>query len=375
MRALAWWLRKAKEMTSTRSYRGTIDEIDASGFICGWALQRDGEAAAVSIKYEGREHAKLVADLYRHDLAGAGVGLGCHAFRTPLPCPPETFNPALLEVCFEDGTPLPQGPFFRAWAKLDLLSSPVTNLVNFEFTTRCNLRCTYCAVSLPDYVGVDFEIDDFDKLVEQLKARKLKTVNVNGHGETTFVPDWHRRVSALADAGFDITIITNLARKLAPKELALMARMSVITVSIDTHDAKLLRQIRRAVKVETILWNIEAIRRAADEHKLARPRFIWSCVVSDLIAMGLADFVRFGIAHGVNDYVLCNMVEHPGLSAKVQPRNVLALPSHNLARFSGVLAEAKDLIHEAGGGLHIAGDLAELISTMATPSAEVARVS
>jgi MoaA/NifB/PqqE/SkfB family radical SAM enzyme len=309
--------------------------------------------------------------MYRHDLEAAGFGSGHHAFRTPLPCPAEKFDPSLLEICFEDGTPLAVGGFFRAWTDVDLLTSPVTRLVNFEFTTRCNLRCTYCAVSLPDYVGEDFEVDDFDKLVEQLKTRKVKTVNVNGHGETTFVPGWDRRITTLADAGFDITIITNLARLLNPEELAVMARMYIITVSIDTHEKRLLSQIRRHVKLENILTNMRAIEAAADELKLPRPTFVWSCVVSDLVAMKLADFVRFGLTQGVKDYVLCNLVEHQGISAPLQPKNVLTLPREELAQFAKVLAEVKRLVREANGGLLFAGDLDELIDITTVKSAAV----
>jgi uncharacterized radical SAM superfamily Fe-S cluster-containing enzyme len=60
--------------------------------------------------------------------------------------------------------------------------SPITHLANIEFTTNCNLRCVYCAVSQPTYVGTDMETSDFDQILVTLKNRHVKSITVNGHG-------------------------------------------------------------------------------------------------------------------------------------------------------------------------------------------------
>jgi hypothetical protein len=54
----------------------------------------------------------------------------------------------------------------------------------------------YCAVSQPTYNGQDMELADLPALISMLKARRIQTLVVNSHGETTFIPDWHHRIMA-----------------------------------------------------------------------------------------------------------------------------------------------------------------------------------
>lgn len=341
-------------------HTGYLDGITEDGKVVGWARSDPNVPVVISVAYNGQQCPSVVADLYRADLEAAGHGSGRHGFAFPLPCAASKFDPALLHVGFGDGTPLPFGRFFDEWKKVDLLRSGVTRHVNLEFTTRCNLRCAYCAVSLPGYVGRDLDLSDIDYLIEQLKDRKVQIINVNGHGETTFVADWHRRIDSLMDAGFGISIITNLARLLREEELATMARMHMVTVSIDTHEPLLLRQVRRHVKLENILTNMRAISRTAADLAIPEPRFVWSCVISDKTAMTIADYTRFGISNGVKDYQICNLVEHEGFSEPDAPKSPLTLPPDQLSHFACLLSEAKETIRRAGGSISIGGDLEEL---------------
>ncbi len=339
---------------------GYLDGITEDGKIVGWARSDPNAPAVISVAYNGQQCPSVVADLYRPDLEAAGFGSGRHGFAFPLPCAASKFDPALLHVGFRDGGPLTFARFFDDWRKVDLLRSGVTRQVNLEFTTRCNLRCAYCAVSLPEYVGSDLDLSDFDYLVEQLKTRKVEIINVNGHGETTFVAGWHKRIDALMDAGFAISIISNLARRLRREELATMARMHKVTVSIDTHEPVLLRQVRRHVKLENIMTNMKAIAQAAVDLGIPGPRFVWSCVVSDKTALTIADYARFGISNGVKEYVICNLVEHEGLIEPDAPKSPLTLAPDQLSHFARLLSEAKETIRQAGGSIFIGGDLEEL---------------
>src|SRR3954468_15966262 len=117
---------------------GWIDEIDAEGFIKGWAFEKPGHASVLTMKHAGRTLSTISADLYRPDLAVEGIGSGHHAFCVPLPPVEGAFDPLLLEICFANGQPLNVGYSFDVWRNIDLLESSYTQYVNFELTTRCN---------------------------------------------------------------------------------------------------------------------------------------------------------------------------------------------------------------------------------------------
>ena len=76
----------------------------------------------------------------------------------------------------------------------DLLGPGVIDYIRLDLTTRCNLRCVYCAVSQADYQGFDMAPDIVEKakqaIVDLARHNSLVAVDVNGHGETTIVEGW-----------------------------------------------------------------------------------------------------------------------------------------------------------------------------------------
>lgn len=190
---------------------GRIDKIDADGFICGWAFEIRGVRSMISVAYKGRAIGIFSANLYRRDLELAGVGDAHHAFRIPIPDDPDHFDIEALVISFVHGKSLERGVLLRQWAAVDLLSSPVTPHVHLELTSRCNLRCIYCAVSQPGYKGSDFPLASLEYLIEQVKVRGTTSIAVNGHGETTFIPEWFRATNLFADAGFSLALTSNFA--------------------------------------------------------------------------------------------------------------------------------------------------------------------
>jgi hypothetical protein len=61
-------------------------------------------------------------------------------------------------------------------------------------TTNCNLRCTYCCVSQPWYIGQNLDISRLDHFISELSDYKVGLIQVNGHGETTTVEGWEKLV-------------------------------------------------------------------------------------------------------------------------------------------------------------------------------------
>lgn len=349
---------------------GCIDDV-RHGLVQGWAREAGRDAPArLLARHAGGEDIEVLADGYRADLAAAGIGQGRHAFAFRIAAP--DFDPARLDLRLADGTPLrPTAACLAAWqesrAKLGadaveaLLESPVTRVLHWEMTRNCNLRCTYCAVSQPGYRGEDMPLDDFDGLVATLKARGVRTLVVNGHGETTGIPGWHTRILALAAAGFRLGIISNFARLLRDEELDAMARIASIQVSVDTHRPEVLRAIRRRVDLGNILLNMTAVRARAEVLGLPRPVFAWSCVMSDQVALDFADYVRFGIAAGVAAFDVCNLSRYPDLPGVTMPEHATTLPDEKLLRFAAVLTEGRATAARHGVALQIQAGLLDTL--------------
>jgi Radical SAM superfamily len=342
---------------------GFLDAIN-NGFIFGWARRRDkSDPPTISVYYQGSLCEKSLADIYRPDLKAAGIGHGRHGFKVAIPCDVLTFNPELLDVRCDDGTLLPRTEEFLGWRRpnTDLLASPVTRTFHLELTSNCNLRCVYCPVSQPWYEGKDMEVADFDELVQMLKARRVRTLVVNGHGETTMIPGWHHKIIVLAAAGFRLSIISNFARLLTEEELGAMARISEIQISVDTHRQEVLRAIRRRVDLGNILINMAGITATASRLSLPKPEFSWSCVVTDQVALDLVNYIRFGLACGVRHFTLCNLTQHDDIKGARNVRHVTSLPDEELKQVSHLLVQTSAIIEKAGGTLTIQAGLIDCI--------------
>jgi MoaA/NifB/PqqE/SkfB family radical SAM enzyme len=216
-----------------------------------------------------------------------------------------------------------------------------------EFTSRCNLRCVYCAVSQPDYVGTDLEIPDIDELVRELRRRGTRRVCVHGHGETTILKEWDTWVGALVDAGFEVHMIGNFARAYKEHEIALFARYDSIQVSLDTMDAELLGELRRGARLHVILDNMDRIRAAAGEGR--GPRMSISCVVMDRNVEGIPDLVDSLMQRGIREFRFCDLVKYPDIPGTLAVRHVSSMEPDRLRRARDAFLDALARL-EAGGG-------------------------
>jgi hypothetical protein len=197
--------------------------------------------------------------------------------------------------------------------------------LRIEITTRCNLRCVYCAVSQSDYRARDMPSLSFDEIIELVGRQPPETdIFVNGHGETTFHPDWLYLCRAIVDRGFRPCITSNLAKPLNADETACLSEFREVQVSIDTVAAEQLRNIRRRVKLSTIIDNIRAIRSAADTRNHPSPVFTVSCGVYDLNYRLLGDLAQFCISMGITGVTFWQLVKYDDLPGV---RNVYPITS------------------------------------------------
>ena len=116
----------------------------------------------------------------------------------------------------------------------DFSHSPTTPSLHFSVTSRCNLRCVYCDVSSPGYVGHEFDFQNFKEAVAKLKQRDTRCVSFYGEGETTTIENWHEYVRSLREAGILVYLVSNFARRFSDLELDALSEVHEINVSCDT---------------------------------------------------------------------------------------------------------------------------------------------
>ncbi|GJL53167.1 MAG: hypothetical protein NPIRA02_02990 [Nitrospirales bacterium] len=234
----------------------------------------------------------------------------------------------------------------RDW---DLLETPTTGSINLEFTSRCNLRCVYCSLSHPDYIGQDLTcIGDFDAFVKDLKARSIDKICISGTGETLILKDWRSYCQKLLEAGFSLTLISNFAREMDQEDYDTLARLSQIDVSCDTVDLKLFRKLRRGADFRMLVYNMARVRAAACKNGHEIPLFAWSCVVTDQNILGLENYVATGISMGVRQFNFCNLAKISDLPHADSFNHVCEMPREQFYEALGALERALKLIKGFG---------------------------
>lgn len=237
-----------------------------------------------------------------------------------------------------------------------LLEPTLVQIVRLDLTTRCNLRCVYCAVSRPGYVGQDMGADVLDKAlwaVWQLAAHNpLHGVGVNGHGETTSLEGWAETCRAIAARGLPIGIYTNLAKVFSADELDVLGSMDGIVVSIDTADHELLRRLRRRVDLERIMENIRLIRAAASASGRRAPVFEFSCGLFDKNTLHIERYAELAIEleiRKVHFWTLAALdYENWGISESEQVRPLSSLSDDDLRPRLVAVRSARRMLDDAG---------------------------
>lgn len=238
---------------------------------------------------------------------------------------------------------------------LEGLLRPRLERVFLELTSRCNVRCIYCPVSLPGYHGEDLELD-VTELAAVLRVYQPSEVQLSGHGETTMLPNWVFAARTLLEAGLPLSLTTNLAKRFAPDELEVLARLAVLRVSVDTCDAELLARLRRGVRLERIEETLAALRELGRARNFEPPYLQISCTFSDVVVEGLPELVRWCKRWRADALGLVNLVLHepvPGAIAIRHPSQ--ADPRRALERID----EARRIADELGIALSVIPGLQE----------------
>ncbi|MCZ2147401.1 MAG: radical SAM protein [Bryobacterales bacterium] len=230
----------------------------------------------------------------------------------------------------------------------DLLHIHSIEKVTLEFTTRCNLKCVYCAVTRPWHRKNDLDLASFDVLVEEMKALGVRTVQISGGGETTIVRDWDRYLKKLLDGGFRVSIISNLAKPMTDQAIRALSLCGEITTSIDSVDPELYEAIRNGGSFETFAANIRRIRGQCGQEGRKPPYMIWNAVASDRIISLVDQWVAKGISLGIDHFQISELFQYDELPGAISIHPVGTMSEEDLARARRAVERARWLAKDAG---------------------------
>ncbi|MEY2806672.1 MAG: radical SAM protein [Planctomycetia bacterium] len=186
-----------------------------------------------------------------------------------------------------------------------------------EMTSRCNLLCTYCPVSQPDYKGEDLLMEP-EALADVLARAQPDEVQLSGHGETTMLRDWTRVARLLLDRGLTVTITSNFAKRFSDEEIDTLARFRAVKISVDTTDADLQFQLRRGLKLDKLTDNLDRLVAYCEANFIEKPFLHISCTITHLNMPLVPDLVRWTHARKAHALALVNLVRHPDVEGAVK---------------------------------------------------------
>ena len=257
-----------------------------------------------------------------------------------------------------------QAVYNHVGAGQSLLHAVPLKTARVDINEECNLRCVYCAVSQPGYAGVPMRDDQMDKLVRLLGPyTKLRSLSVNGHGETTHHPRWKNFCRPLIEQGIPLTIITNLGKKYTAEDFDVLSRFDIIQISIDTADEDLLKAVRRKVEISRIMHNMAKIRTTALVDGRKAPRMAFSAGLYDLSIQRLEEFAWFAVTQGISMITFWNLVKYPDLEGATTVRTLDSLDEPDLAEAIAAFDRAMVIFDRFEIQIEVAGGFIEELRT------------
>jgi hypothetical protein len=225
----------------------------------------------------------------------------------------------------------------------DFLVSHRSAAVMIEYTTGCNMRCSYCSVSKEGWVSKDLDEDLANRIADEVIARQPDGVMIHGHGETTMLKGWEKKAQKFMDAGVQVSICTNLAKQYTLEELKVLAQLHHMTISLDTIDVQLFKKLRRGGDIRHVIYNMTRVQDLAKRMGKPMSSISWSCVCCDKSIWGLDDLVEYGISLGVNGFTFCNLGASDVPDGGMETKHISELPVEDCKKALKVLERIQHL--------------------------------
>jgi radical SAM protein with 4Fe4S-binding SPASM domain len=187
---------------------------------------------------------------------------------------------------------------------LELFSINEPVFANIEITTRCNLRCKYCARSILKREGRDMNPDTFRRIIDLLPhAYRITLV---GLGEPLLHPDIVDIVALASSQGRRTGLVTNgMCLNGTLSKGLVEAGLQSIAFSIDAPNQELASRIRPGTELDRVVNNIRQFVMISND---LRPvsKAVFSAVSIDTVPY-LKDLVDVVSGLGVNVLMLTDL--------------------------------------------------------------------
>lgn len=198
--------------------------------------------------------------------------------------------------------------------QIDLLRTFRFNTLIVEITSRCNLRCIFCPKSIKGNENIPGRDMDMDKSTLASTLRFARQANPTiaslvGVGETTFREDWKDVCDHFFNLGIACIINSNFARIYTKSELDALLKFSNITISIESSDIELQKELRKSVDLKIIIKNIIALRARARINGVNTPQLTVNCTVSNRNVLGIKELAALCVELGIDQFNLSSLYE------------------------------------------------------------------
>lgn len=223
-----------------------------------------------------------------------------------------------------------------------------------EYTSRCNLRCKYCSKSNPgdDQIpgrDMDMEPATLEQTLAMIARERFSELLLAGTGESTFHKEWVQDLPRLIKAGKDanpaafIHINSNFALKYGEAELAVLAQLDGIMISIDTADRELTRTVRSKSDLSLIVYNILRLKTWCTTHNVRMPRLTVNATVYAEAALGVYDLAVMLSELPISHLSLSDLYEFEAVTLN----NIKPIGAEDRAQFALSVQELQKAINFA----------------------------
>lgn len=250
-------------------------------------------------------------------------------------------NPARPQVAVRD---IPVG------SDIDALTFVQDVSVYFiDVSDECNLRCTYCHQSVAGYKGHPMSSKTLSDLRQMVRDHPpLTMAYLSSSGETTTLPGWTEIINEFVTMSVPCGIISNFARVFTAEEIATLSHLTEITISIDSIDPYITKNVRHNSDIKTVLYNFAQIKTLCVRTNQKPPRLIWNVVSYDLSLIHAASLAAAAVVYRPDHVTFCQLKLIPGVTP-VGIRTIIDLPDAERAdcarelRSAIAILEANDI--------------------------------